>query len=70
MQTNWLTTVKAKEVETAKHAPAPAQPTKASGYPLLATQPSVTQSSDVQSPKHCAKCTPTGKICPNEIRKK
>ena len=56
MKRNWLTTVKAKEAETTNQTPTPTQPTTAS----------VTQSSDIQSPKYCAICSPLGKLCPNE----
>ena len=45
MQKKWLTIVKAKEIETAKQAPTPAQLAQVS-----AIQSSVPQSTDIQSP--------------------
>ena len=59
-QEYWLAKVKAKEAETTKQAPIPDQLAKA------LHQSSVTQSSDIQSPKNCAIYTPTGNFCPNE----
>ena len=61
MQRNWLATVKAKEAEAAKQASTPAQPATAPAT-VLATQSSATQTSDIQSPKYCAICSPLGKL--------
>ena len=59
-QKNWPAKAKAKEEETLKQAPIPAKPAKASA------QSPVNQSIDIQSPKYCAICIPTEKICPIE----
>ena len=74
MQQNWLAIVKTKEAEAIEQAPTLtqpaaasstlAQPAKASAAPLLATQPSASQSQ--KSPKYCATCTATGQPCPTE----
>ena len=61
MQRNWLAIVKAKEAEVTKQAPTPAQPDE-----VLAAESSDAQSSDIQPPKYCTTCTPTGNISPNQ----
>ena len=50
-QRNWLAIVNAKEVETTKQAPTPAQPVEAPA---------------AQSAKYCAVCIPLGKLCSSE----
>ena len=61
-QRNWLTTLKAKEVEAtaSSQAHAPTQPTVA---------PADQSPNSPLSPytKYCAVCTPLGKLCPNEF---
>ena len=61
MQRNWLTTVKAKEVEStaSNQGPTPTQP---AGVPA-AHYPNLSLSSDT---KYCEVCIPLGRLCPNK----
>ena len=64
MQKNLPSIVKAKEVEAVKQAPIPTQPATASGATDQPTETSAAQSQ--LSPKYCAICTSTRKLCRTE----